>query len=139
MDNNKRLEIILKIREKRELLDSMELSKEEKEILRRSLNFYEHELDVEIAKTNNEITELESMDIESNETRIKIPSEDSNYKYKEYANIYQIDINEAINSLLTKLNDSLMLTSLKEYAKSIQELNTIHENNKEEFKEYLGK
>lgn len=139
MNNNKRLEIIMKIRERRDIIEKMTLSNEEKEIIRRSLNFYEQKLDNEIAKTNNNITELEEMDISSNEMRIKVPVEDSQIKYKEFANIYHIDINSVISSLLDKLRDSILLTSIREYALSLKELNDIHDKNKEEFKEYLGK
>ena len=139
MNNNERFETIIAIRERRTTLDSMELSKEEKEILRRSLNFYEQQLDNEIAMTNNNIKVLEEMDIKSNENKIKVPVEESDFKYKEYADINKIDINDVINSLLTKLKDTVMLKCLKQYALSIKELNEVHERNKEEFKEYLGK
>ena len=139
MNNNERFETIIAIRERRITLDGMELSKEEKEILRRSLNFYEQQLDNEIAIDNNNITELENMDIDSNNMKIKVPVEESDFKYKQYADIYKININEVINSLLTKLKDTVMLKCLKQYALSIKELNEVHERNKEEFKEYLTK
>ena len=139
MDNNKRLETIIKIRESREALDSMDLTNSEKEVLRRSLNFYEQKLDNEIASANNNIVELEEMDIKSNNQRIVVPKEKIDSKYKEYANIYQINITDTINSLLNQLRDTTMLASLKEYALSLQQLNNIRENNQEEFKEYLGK
>ena len=139
MDNNKRLETIMKIRESREALDSMNISNSEKEVLRRSLNFYEQKLDNEIASANNNIVELEEMDIKSNNQRIVVPKEKIDSKYKEYANIYQINITDTINSLLNQLRDTTMLASLKEYALSLQQLNNVRENNQEEFKEYLGK
>lgn len=139
MDNNKRLETIMKIRESREILDSMDLTNSEKEVLRRSLNFYEQKLDNEIASANNNIVELEEMDIKSNNQRIVVPKEKIDSKYKEYANIYQINITDTINSLLNQLRDTTMLASLKEYALSLQQLNNVRENNQEEFKEYLGK
>ena len=139
MDNNKRLETIMKIRESREILDSMDLTNSEKEVLRRSLNFYEQKLDNEIASANNNIVELEEMDIKSNNQKIVVPKEKIDSKYKEYANIYQINITDTINSLLNQLRDTTMLASLKEYALSLQQLNNVRENNQEEFKEYLGK
>ena len=139
MDNNKRLETIMKIRESREALDSMNISNSEKEVLRRALNFYEQKIDNEIAYANNNIVELEEMGIKSNNQRIVVPKEKIDYKYKEYANIYQINITETINSLLNQLGDVAMLASLKEYALSLQQLNNVRENNQEEFKEYLGK
>ena len=139
MDNNKRLETIMKIRESREALDSMNISNSEKEVLRRALNFYEQKIDNEIAYANNNIVELEEMGIKSNNQRIVVPKEKVDSKYKEYANIYQINITETINSLLNKLGDTTMLASLKEYALSLQQLNNVRENNQEEFKEYLGK
>lgn len=139
MDNNKRLEMIMKIRESREALDIMDLTNSEKEVLRRSLNFYEQKLDNEIASANNNIVELEEMGIKSNNQKIVVPKEKVDSKYKEYANIYQINITETINSLLNQLRDVAMLASLKEYALSLQQLNNVKENNQEEFKEYLGK
>ena len=139
MDNNKRLEMIMKIRESREALDIMDLTNSEKEVLRRSLNFYEQKLDNEIASANNDIIELDDMGIKSNNQRIVVPKEKVDSKYKEYANIYQINITETINSLLNQLRDVAMLASLKEYALSLQQLNNVRENNQEEFKEYLGK
>ena len=139
MDNNKRLETIMKIRESREALDSMNISNSEKEVLRRALNFYEQKIDNEIAYANNNIVELEEMGIKSNNQRIVVPKEKVDSKYKEYANIYQINITETINSLLNQLGDVAMLASLKEYALSLQQLNNVRENNQEEFKEYLGK
>ena len=139
MDNNKRLETIMKIRESREILDSMDLTNSEKEVLRRSLNFYEQKLDNEIASANNNIVELEEMDIKSNNQKIVVPKEKIDSKYKEYANIQQINITDTINSLLNQLRDTTMLASLKEYALSLQQLNNVRENNQEEFKEYLGK
>ncbi len=139
MDNNKRLEMIMKIRESRSILDNMQLSNEEKEVLRRALNYYEQKLDNEIASANNDIIELDDMGIKSNNQRIVVPKEKVDSKYKEYANIYQINITETINSLLNQLRDVAMLASLKEYALSLQQLNNVRENNEEEFKEYLGK
>lgn len=139
MNNNKRLEMIMKIRESREALDSMDLTNSEKEVLRRSLNFYEQKLDNEIAYANNNIVELDEMGIKSNNQKIVVPKEKIDSKYKEYANIYQINITETINSLLNQLRDVAMLASLKEYALSLQQLNNVRENNQEEFKEYLGK
>ena len=139
MDNNKRLEIILKIREKRNELDILNLTNEEKEVLRRSLNYYEQELDLNIARANNDIIELDDMGIKSDNSKTIVPKDESNLIYKEYANIYKIDINSTINSLLNKIDDSILLNSLKEYALSLQQLNAIRENNQEEFKEYLGK
>ena len=139
MDNNKRLEMIMKIRESRSILDNMQLSNEEKEVLRRALNYYEQKLDNEIASANNDIIELDDMGIKSNNQRIVVPKEKVDSKYKEYANIYQINITETINSLLNQLRDVAMLASLKEYALSLQQLNNVRENNQEEFKEYLGK
>ena len=139
MDNNKRLEIIMKIRESREALDRMDLTNSEKEVLRRSLNFYEQKLDNEIAHANNNIVELEEMGIKSNNQKIVVPKEKIDSKYKEYANIYQINITETINSLLNQLRDTAMLASLKEYALSLQQLNNVRDNYQEEFKEYLGK
>ena len=139
MDNNKRLEMIMKIRESRSILDNMQLSNEEKEVLSRALNYYEQKLDNEIASANNDIIELDDMGIKSNNQRIVVPKEKVDSKYKEYANIYQINITETINSLLNQLGDVAMLASLKEYALSLQQLNNVRENNQEEFKEYLGK
>ena len=139
MNNNERLETILKIREKRKDFDNLNLSSEEKEVLKRALNYYEHELDLEIARMNNEIIELENMEIQSNNKQVIVPSDNDDSKYKEYADIYKIDINSIVNSLYNKLDDSIMLKSLKEYCLSLQELNNIKKNNQEEFKEYLSK
>ena len=137
MNNNERLEVILKIRDIRNSLPNMNLLKEEKEIIKLSLNLYEEELDVEIAKINNTNNELKEEGIDINENIIDIPIEENTSKYLEYANIYNLDIINIINNLLIKLdNDSelfknnkqVVLKSLKNYLLYIEQIDIIKKN-----------
>ena len=136
MNNNERIEKILKVRKIRDNLDNNNFTNEEKEVLKKSLNLYEEELDIEIAKLNNIFTELNDEGISKNEI-INVPVDKNTSKYKEYANIYNLDIKNIIDSLLEKINNidlyneekQIILLSLKNYFKSLEHLETLKHNN----------
>ena len=141
MDNNKRLEFILEIRKIREKLNTISFLEEEKEVLKQSLNFYEGELDLEIARMNNEIIHLEEEGISSSNTKVEVPLEEGNSRYKEYANIHQINIPSVVSSLLSSistkielssLEQQILLISLKEYCRYLEQLEQTKKNNKNE-------
>ena len=138
MDNNKRLEFILEIRKIREKLNTISFLEEEKEVLKQSLNFYEGELDLEIARMNNEIIHLEEEEISSNNTKVEVPLEEGNSRYIEYANIHQINIPSVVSSLLSSistkielssLEQQILLISLKEYCRYLEQLEQTKKNN----------
>ena len=138
MSNNERLETILKIREIRNKLDSLNCTNEEKEIIRLSLNYYEEDLDIEIARFNKEIKVLEEEGITSNNKEVNVPIEEANNKYKEYANSYSFNISEVLSKLLNELNNKeelksfekeIILKSLKEYCLYLERLQSLRKNN----------
>ena len=137
MNNNELLERILKVREVRNNLDNNNFSNEEKEVLKKSLNLYEEELDVEIAKMNNTSIELNEEGIISDKEIINVPIEENTSRYKEYYDIYKLDIKNIINSLLEKINNidllndekQIILLSLKNYFKSLEHLEILKQNN----------
>ena len=137
MNNNEKIEKILKVRKIRDNLDNYNLTNEEKEVLKKSLNLYEEEIDVEIAKLNNVNRELYEEGINENIDIVNVPTEKNTSKYKEYASIYKLDIVNIVNSLLEKivnneiLNDEkqVILLSLKNYLKSLEYLEILKQNN----------
>ena len=133
------LETILKIREIRNNLPNLDLSLETKELLRKSLNFYENELDIEIARSNNNIDEFTKEGIEHDE-KIIIPLEENSNKYQEYTNIKDIDLLDNIKYLINNIdklnNNKIILNALKEYCLYLEQLN-IKKINSEKFLEDL--
>ena len=144
MDNNKRLEFILEIRKIREKLNTIPFTKEEKEVLKQSLNFYEGELDLEIARMNHEITHLEEEGIVSSNKKVEVPLDEVSSRYKEYANIQQINIPNVVSSLLSSISEKgelssleqqILLISLKEYCKYLEQLEQTKKNNLENYEQ----
>ena len=95
------------------------------------------ELDVEIAKMNNTSIELNEEGIISDKEIINVPIEENTSRYKEYYDIYKLDIKNIINSLLEKINNidllndekQIILLSLKNYFKSLEHLEILKQNN----------
>ena len=145
MDNKKRLEEILKIRELRNNLNNLSISMEEKEILRRSFNYYENLLNLDIVKTNLNKEELDNYEIENDLERLSVPIEYSLNKYFEYVKVLDNAIIEIINKLncnletlnLNNKDKKVILNSIKEYSLYIKQVNQMKKSNQELYKEIM--
>ena len=144
--NKERLEKILKIRKIRNNLDNLNITLEEKEILRKTLNYYENELNLEIERSNNNIEEYDNYDIPNENQEIKIPEDDSINKYKEYAiidnnnllsNVENL-INNITNFNLSEDDNKIILNCLKEYCLYLKELEIKKQNSDNYLKEELN-
>lgn len=141
--NKESLEIILKIRKIRNNLDNLNITLEEKEILRRTLNYYENELYLEIERNNNNIEEYKTYDVPNQEQEIKIPTDNSLNKYKEYSiidnNNLLLNVENLINNIpklnLDEEDNIIILNCLKEYCLYLKQLEITKENNQEILKE----
>lgn len=142
MDNNKRLETILKIREIRNKIANLDVSLEEKEVLKRSLNLYEDNLDYDIARENNNIIEFQEQGIESNQNQVLVPLEENTSRYKEYATLKELDLGDIIDLVISKISKidvlnekdkELILISLKNYCIYLNELEIKRKHYEEDY------
>ena len=143
MENNKNLENILMIREIRNNLESMNITNEEKEVLRRSLNYYEEELDIEIQRNSNNNKLLYEEKIKGNVEYIDVPVDGDSKRYIEFASINESLLNEIINSFYDKIDNldldirkkGIILKSLRDYCDYLKQLSLERENNKKLYDE----
>ncbi|MBQ8892099.1 MAG: hypothetical protein IJ068_04525 [Bacilli bacterium] len=139
MDNKKRLEDILKIRELRSNLDNLNLTGAEKEVLRRSFNYYENLLNLDIVRTNLNKEELDSMDIKNDIEVVSVPVENSSNKYTEYASVSESEVISIINKLCNELDEKVTLTSLKEYCNYLMQVKLLQKSNQELYDDIFNK
>ena len=147
MNNKKMLEIILQIREIRNNLVNLNLNKEEKEVLRRSLNYYEDLLNLDITRNNLTHEELENENIENDIEIVKVPTEENSNRYQEFSNLKEDElislinkINESLNNLEIDINDKkVILNSLKEYCLYKEQISLMKKSNREVYDEVMDK
>ena len=147
MNNKKMLEIILQIREIRNNLVNLNLNKEEKEVLRRSLNYYEDLLNLDITRNNLTHEELENENIENDIEIVKVPIEENSNRYQEFSNLKEDElislinkINESLNNLEIDINDKkVILNSLKEYFLYKEQISLMKKSNREVYDEVMDK
>ena len=147
MNNKKMLEIILQIREIRNNLVNLNLNKEEKEVLRRSLNYYEDLLNLDITRNNLTHEELENENIENDIEIVKVPTEENSNRYQEFSNLKEDElislinkINESLNNLEIDINDKkVILNSLKEYFLYKEQISLMKKSNREVYDEVMDK
>ena len=145
MNSEKKLEEIIKIREIRNNLVNLDIVDNEKEILRRSLNYYENVLNLDITKKNSNIEEYMEQGIETHEKIVSIPLDDSAFKYQEFTKVEDNNIKIIINNLTNDLitinldKDSIIviLNSLKEYSVYLEQVNRMRQSNKEIYEEVM--
>ena len=147
MNNKERLNEILIIRDLRRNLMNFDISNEEKAIILRALNEYEERLGFDIQESikNKEI--LEDMNIKSDIDVVKIPIDENRPSYNELVNIR---IGISFHDIVLKIQDILsnetlfnidtsskkvLLSSLKEYCRSIQNLKLERETYKRDYPE----
>lgn len=120
MNNKERLENILKIRSIRNKIELLNLNLEEKEILKRSLNYLEDDLNLEIIVSNRNIDELMDENIDHDE-KVNVPIEENSNRNHEYAVIDELNLNNIIDNLYNQI-DSLELDSIEQFVilKSLQ-------------------
>ena len=139
MNNKKRLEDILKIRDLRSNLNNLNLTSEEKEVLRRSFNYYENLLNLDIVRTNLNKEELDSMDIQNDIEVVNVPVENNIDKYKEYANVDETSVIDIVNKLCNELDERVALTSLKEYCNYLMQVKLMQKSNQGIYDEIFNK
>ena len=147
MNSKEMLDKILKVREVRNNLTDLNISLEEKEILRRCLNHYENYLNLSITTNNLNKEELEENDIPNDIEPISIPIEENTTKYNEFAKLNDnnlIDLIKQIDNSLKDLDLSkedyiILLKSLKEYSLYLEQLALEKINNKDLFDELDSK
>ena len=145
MDNNKRLEIILKIRDIRKKINELNITIEEKEVLRKSLNYYENMLDLDIARSNLNKDELDYEDILNDIVKVDVPVEEDIYRYQEFIKINDSNIIKIIDNIsniienleLNKDDIVVLLNSLKEYSIYLNQLAIEKQHNKELYDEIM--
>ena len=136
MNNKERLEILLKVRELRNNLNVSNFTEKEKEVLRRSYNYYEDLLNLDIVRTNLNKDELDDMDVKND---IDVPIEASENKYQEYANLNNEEIITIINQLSDLVNDKVILNALMEYCTYLVQVKKMQENNQVLYDEIFEK
>ena len=134
MNNKERLNEILIIRELRRELGSFKNSNEEKALILKALNDYEARLQLDIRESINNKDILEGMNIESDIDVVSVPIDENRPNYPELyipetPDITKKNINILegllINADLENISmdfKKVFLKSLKEYCRSLQEL-----------------
>ena len=139
MNNKERLEILLKVRELRNNLNVSNFTEKEKEVLRRSYNYYEDLLNLDIVRTNLNKDELDDMDVKNDIEVVDVPIEASENKYQEYANLNNEEIITIINQLSDLVNDKVILNALMEYCTYLVQVKKMQENNQVLYDEIFEK
>lgn len=132
MNNKKMLDTILKIRDIRNNLSNFNIKEEEKEILRKTLNYYEDMLNLDITRNNN-----------NNFDVVEIPLEENTTRYKEFVFVPDnktLEILNGIESSISNINLNedeikVLLSSLKEYCLYLEQVNMMRKNNLETLNE----
>lgn len=146
MNSIKMLEELEILRATRRNISNLDIALSEKEILRRSLNYYENLLHLDITRNNLNIEEFQEHGIESSNSYVSIPMEEDTTKYQEFAKVEDSNIIEVINNLTNDLitidldKDSIMiiLKSLKEYSLYLEQINRSKKSNQEIYEEVMG-
>lgn len=132
MKNKDRLERIEVIREVRRKLGNLNLKDEEKALILKTLNDYEHSLTTDIARSINNIKEFETLGILHDIEIVEVPLEMDKPNYPELINLNLLDSLETrflrLQKLLPKvstleiLDDErrVLLESLKDYSYELQ-------------------
>ena len=145
MNSKELLNIILKIREIRNNLVNLNLNDKEKEILRKSLNYYEDLLNLDITRNNLNKNELEEQGIDNDIEIVNIPTFENTTRYQEFSKVNDTElvgiitnISESINTLNLDTNQIvIILKSLKEYSEYLKQLELNRKNNQELYTEIL--
>ena len=145
MNNKELLNIILKIREIRNNLVNLNLNDKEKEILRKSLNYYEDLLNLDITRNNLNKNELEEQGIDNDIEIVDIPTSENTIRYQEFAKVNDTELVNIITNISNVINalglDNnqivVILKSLKEYSEYLKQLELNRKNNQELYTEIL--
>jgi len=140
--NNERIETILKIREIRNGIDSLQLSDIEKEILKVTLNNYEDMLILDVERTNNDSNFLDELEV-NHDDKVIVPVEKETLRYKKYADINDSVILDHLNNIediFDKINISddkkrIILKSFKEYCLYLEQVSMMKKSNSEIYDE----
>jgi len=146
MDNKKMLNDILKIRDIRNNLINLNLQNNEKEVLRKSLNYYEDLLNLDITRNNLNATEFIEQGIPSDIEVVDIPIEENTTRYIEITKLNDNELISTINNLSSSIsnldldnNDVIViLKSLKEYSEYLKELSLKKQKNNEIYNEIIN-
>ena len=146
MDNKKMLNDILKIRDIRNNLINLNLQNNEKEVLRKSLNYYEDLLNLDITRNNLNATEFIEQGIPSDIEVVDIPIEENTTRYIEITKLNDNELISTIDTLSSSIsnleldnNDVIViLKSLKEYSEYLKELSLKKQKNNEIYNEIIN-
>jgi len=99
MEKNEMLEKLKKVRNIRNGLGELDLDNYEKEVLRKCLNYYEDNLILDLTRSNNIANILDSNNMKHDIELVEIPKDNESSRYKEYANVSDLQVNEYLNRL----------------------------------------
>ena len=139
MNNKERLEILLKVRELRNDLNNLNFTNEEKEVLRRSYNYYESLLNLDIVRTNLNKEELDSMDVQNDIDVVEVPLDKNVNKYQEYSKLNDEEVITIVSKLSDTLNDKVALNALMEYCTYLGQVKLMKQNNQVLYDEIFEK
>ena len=146
MNNKELLDIILKIRSIRNDLVNLNLNDKKKEILKKSLNYYEDLLNLDITRNNHNKEEFEEQGISNDIEIVNVPLEENTNRYKEFTKVDDNELINIITSISEKFNNLnfntneliIILKSLKEYSEYLKQLELTKQSNQELYTEIIS-
>ena len=145
MNNKEILNNILKIRDIRNNLSTLNLNDKEKEILRKALNYYEDSLNLDITRNNLNKNEFTEYGINNDIEEVIVPVEENTNRYHEFALVQDNEIISIITNISDNINNIdldtnyiiLILKSLKEYSEYLKSLEVTKKSNQELYTEIM--
>ena len=147
MEKNEKLENLQKVRNIRNGLGKLDLDNFEKEVLRKCLNYYEDNLILDLTRSNNIANILDSNDMKHDIELVEIPKDNNSSRYKEYANVSDLQINEYLNRLSDSVynidvsNDLkvILLNAIKDYCIYKEQVKAQVKTNQEIYNDIFNK
>ena len=147
MEKNEKLENLQKVRNIRNGLGELDLDNFEKEVLRKCLNYYEDNLILDLTRSNNIANILDSNDMKHDIELVEIPKDNNSSRYKEYANVSDLQINEYLNRLSDSVynidvsNDLkvILLNAIKDYCIYKEQVKVQVKTNQEIYNDIFNK